>query len=603
MIGFWTHAGWLWGLLGVPVYFVLLLFSLAFRSQSIPDLRIWREIRDAGPREHARAPSAVYWLSALLLSLLLVGVLAALAGPVSRSPSAVTPLLHVVLDRSARMNAVEPDGRTRYQHALDRLRSYAERMPDNARWRATLTGRSPRTINGSPADVLERLSRRRPTDLSFRRSIRDSLDEVLRSPSAHTILITDRQTELPRSTAGPAVSVLPVGSPRPNTGLLSLYGFLRDQRLTLFVRLGHFGPNERRVSVSVSKPEQPPLASKRVTLSPDAPISITLEVAEWDRSSLGHVRIDVPDPDALNADNRAYFVSTHPFRTRVHPHGPENDHLFGLIDAMPAVVRSSARDADVNLFYRPDASTTEQLWRRGGGRPAVVIAPDRPSDLNDPFTSAENVRFAPVRGHAITADLPVDTVHFRRTTLLKPGGASEITPLFEGAAGVLSFLKNGPPETLWFLGDPFLASGSRTPPTNWAIHPDRAPSFVMFWQNVFAHFRPWSLQRRGDLVYWTTGSAPLRDARFENGTAAPVDTSRVRGADVTRFGRTVPVPINLLDANESDTYNTLPKRNSSPPLPDPETLMNKTRHTRTVTLTLLAALFLILPGLRYLHGK
>ena len=118
--------------LTVPPLVLLYFLKLRRKTQDISSTLLWkRAVQDL----HVNAPFQKLRRNLLLLLQLLILALLALAlgYPIIKDSEAHRGTVILMIDHSASMNIVEPDGKTRLEHAREQAKTTIDNMADNAR--------------------------------------------------------------------------------------------------------------------------------------------------------------------------------------------------------------------------------------------------------------------------------------------------------------------------------------------------------------------------------------------------------------------------------------------------------------------------------------
>ena len=162
----WLQPWAAWFLAGVPVIVLLYFLRLKRRPLTVSTLMFWqRAMQESGRR--AFFQKFRHLLSLLLHVLIFLLLLGALARPIFDRGILEGSATVLIIDTRARMQAVEPGGRTRFQTALQLAQDYA-RQAGGAREFALLTlGAAPSVtvpFTGDEKLLLDSLARIAPTD-------------------------------------------------------------------------------------------------------------------------------------------------------------------------------------------------------------------------------------------------------------------------------------------------------------------------------------------------------------------------------------------------------------------------------------------------------
>lgn len=375
----------------VPALLILYFLKLRRRLQPVPSTLLWkRAVQDL----QVNAPFQRLRRNLLLLLQLIVLVLAilALARPIVESTITSEERVVLLIDRSASMNTVEADGRTRLdeakEQAVRQVRTFNRRSGSWSSlfdWagggpqtqvmvvafndRATIA--APFTTN---SDELERVIRAiEPTD--GRTDAREALDlakayllpptmftpgmESTPTPSerpAKIVLISDGKVEnlSQASLRGGDMLWLPIGQARDNVGVTAMRTqrrFEQPEILDVFVAVQNFGDEPVKTDLAIyvdgrlssaravdlgprSTPAagDQPAATAPAARGAPASASIALELT-LDRAATVEARLI--RSDALAVDNAAFAVTPAPRKLRVLVVTEKNQLLDILLGLLP----------------------------------------------------------------------------------------------------------------------------------------------------------------------------------------------------------------------------------------------------------------------------
>ena len=296
-------------LLAGVVAAVVLLYLLKPSPRRIPvsSTLIWRRVL----RSRRRAPDRLrWWLSLLLAMLVALCVALALTRPRLGSSSTALHGLVLVLDNSVTLSARTSDGRTRWDHAVERARGLIRTGPAGARYLIADTQRqigSPHFEEVDPAlATLERLRVTLGGEPVFPQVVPRG------DPDLRAVLITDgvARLEVPGG-----VESLPVFQVADNAGLTAfdVRAMPADPvRQQAYVEVFNASPGPREVEVSVTGAGHPPL-THRLRLAAGASAGELFDVSTFDAGPL-RAAVSMAG-DALSADDVAFsFAPGHRVR-------------------------------------------------------------------------------------------------------------------------------------------------------------------------------------------------------------------------------------------------------------------------------------------------
>ena len=363
---------WLLGLLGPLV----LLYVLKVRRQRVTVSSTWlwaaaaRDIAAKSPfkRLQAQVP-LVLELSALSLLAL------ALARPASRAGHIGGDHVAIVVDTSASMAALEPDGRTRLAHARDAALAVIRALSPGAQAVIIDAGRDAHLVSAMDSDLrrLEAsLDKLEPSDAEGRMTQAIATASTQLRPyerNARIVVVSDgaladrdafASSNLP-------LELVRVGSPIDNTGIVRLdIASAEDpeshrEQVQAFAMVENFGQKPRTLYVTLSERNvTEPLASRRIDLGPGerAPVVLGFEPAPGDAGA--GLIVELSPHDALQSDDRAYG--------RV-PSGNKLQVVMAPAKGNAWVARALASDPNVDLL----GSSLAGLASAGVAPDALVV--------------------------------------------------------------------------------------------------------------------------------------------------------------------------------------------------------------------------------------
>jgi hypothetical protein len=309
---------WLLGLL-LPL---VLLYVLKIRRQRVTVSSTW--LWAAAARDIA-AKSPFKRLVSQLPLLLEVGALAllafALSRPASRGGHIAGDHVAIVVDTSASMAALEPDGRSRLAHARDAASAVIAALSPGAQAVIIDAGREAHLVSAMDSDVrrLEAsLAKLEASDAEGRMTQAIATASAQLRPyerTARLVVVSDgaiadrdafASSNLP-------LELVRVGSPLDNTGIVRLdIASAEDpsshkEQVQAFAMVENFGQKARTLYVTLSERNvSEPLASRRIDLAPGerVPVVLGFEPAPGDAGA--GLIVELSPHDALPSDDRAY---------------------------------------------------------------------------------------------------------------------------------------------------------------------------------------------------------------------------------------------------------------------------------------------------------
>lgn len=351
------------GLFGVLV--LLYLWERRRPQVDVPSLLLWRTLREDTLRAQRFRPDLLFWLQALALVCLILG-LARPYLPLAGSPSHAARQI-VVLDTTASMQAVE-NGGSRWSEAQARARRDVSALPDATEIMVIAAADSPEVALPFTLDrtaALDSIDRLRPVDtggdlavaLAYAQSARTRSDLPVR-----VNVYTDRPaTELPPAVRA-QVHIEQIGSSDDNLAIEALQvhqGRFQDPRQArIEVRVRSFAARLRHGSLTVQL-DQTVLLRTGFTLAGRAVQTFTVDGVPGP----GLVTARLGGGDALAVDDRAYGWVRPAQAMRLLAVSPDRRWtaaLAGVAERTPGLrVRVATPDepwpdepVDVAIFYR-----------------------------------------------------------------------------------------------------------------------------------------------------------------------------------------------------------------------------------------------------------
>src|SRR6187431_713305 len=363
---------WLLGLLAPLV----LLYVLKIRRQRVVVSSTW--LWAAAARDlAAKSPFKRLVVHVpLLLELLALCLLAlSLARPASRAGHIAGDHVAIVLDTSASMNTVEPDGRSRLAHARDAASSVIAALAPGAQAVIVEAGRDAHVV--SPMDSDRRrleasLAKLEASDAEGRMSQAiATASSQLRPYERGTRLVVVSDGALAERDAFAAANLplelVRVGSPVDNAAIVRLdIASLDDpishrEQVQAFAMVQNYGRKPRSLYVTLSmRNVVQPLASRRIDLAPGerSPVVLGFEPAAGDVGA--GLIVELSPHDALLSDDRAYG--------RV-PSSAKLQVVMAPANGNPWVARALASDPDVELL----GSSLSGLPSAGVATDALIV--------------------------------------------------------------------------------------------------------------------------------------------------------------------------------------------------------------------------------------
>ena len=359
---------WLLGLLAP----LLLLYVLKIRRQRVTVSSTWlwaaaaRDLAAKSPfkRLVAQVPLLLELLALCLLAL-------SLARPASRGGHIAGDHIAIVLDTSASMATIEPDGRSRLAHARDAASSVIAALAPGAQAVIVEAGRDAHVV--SPMDSDRRrleasLAKLEASDAEGRmtQAIATASSQLRPYERGARLVVVSDGALADRdafATSNLPLELVRVGSPADNAAIVRLDIASSDDPLThreqvqAFAMVQNYGQKPRSLYVTLSmRNVVQPLASRRIDLGPGerSPVVLGFEPAPGDVGA--GLIVELSPHDALVGDDRAYG--------RV-PSGAKLQVVMAPAKANAWVTRALASDPNVEL-----------LGSSLAGLPSAGVAPD-----------------------------------------------------------------------------------------------------------------------------------------------------------------------------------------------------------------------------------
>jgi VWA domain-containing protein/aerotolerance regulator-like protein len=363
---------WLLGLLAPLV----LLYVLKIRRQRVVVSSTWlwaaaaRDLAAKSPfkRLVAQVPLIIELLALCLLAL-------ALSRPASRGGHIAGDHVAIVLDTSASMATIEPDGRSRLVHARDAASSVIAGLAPGAQAVIIEAGRNPHVV--SPMDSDRRrleasLGKLEASDAEGRMTQAIATASSQLRPherSARVVVVSDGALADRDAFAASnlPLELVRVGSPVDNAAIVRLdIGSGEDalshrEQVQAFAMVHNYGQKPRSMYVTLSmRNVVQPLASRRIDLGPGerTPVVLAFEPAPGDVGA--GLIVELSPHDALVSDDRAYG--------RV-PSGAKLQVVMAPAKGSPWVARALASDPNVELL----GTSLSALPSAGVARDALVV--------------------------------------------------------------------------------------------------------------------------------------------------------------------------------------------------------------------------------------
>ncbi|HEY4157437.1 MAG TPA: VWA domain-containing protein [Polyangiaceae bacterium] len=309
---------WLLGLLAP----LLVLYILKTRRDRLTVSSTWLWVaaaRDLLAKHPFRRLVPQATLLAELCALVLLAL--ALSRPATRGGRIAGNHIAIVVDNSASMNALLPDGKSRLEHARAAAREVLQTLAPESEAVVIEAGRDARAISAMDRDrrrLAAAIDQIEASDSEGRLSRAVAVaTSALRpfSGSVRIVVISDGALAEPDSLANASLptDLIRIGDPVENAAVVRLDVANRTNPEThrdevqAFALVQNFGSKPRTVYATLSQRNvEQPLASRRIDLAPGerVPAVLSFEPAPGDSGS--GLIVEIAPHDALPSDDRAY---------------------------------------------------------------------------------------------------------------------------------------------------------------------------------------------------------------------------------------------------------------------------------------------------------
>jgi hypothetical protein len=327
--------------LGVPIL-AFHFYKGRIRKMPVPMLLFWEQVIVEEERRTA-LKRLRHWASLLVAMAALVLLTSAVSGPNVKGFTRARMRVALILDNTPGMAALEADGRTRAQHALDRAREFIGALAygDQVSVRDLSGARTPFT---SDVDALRgRLEAPRP---GSRTAERDRIADALSAgEDVIAVLFTDQAPQgVDDGLASGRLRVVRVGTPRENSGWIAGRSSRRpgEKKVVLTLTAGTFSASKvaREEVLSLNGKA---IARRALTLEPGAAVERewVLDPVQYPGARLeegGLVEVSLEPADAFPVDDVASFVVPPLFPPSVivfHP-GKPSELLMHALETLQA---------------------------------------------------------------------------------------------------------------------------------------------------------------------------------------------------------------------------------------------------------------------------
>ncbi|PWT72082.1 MAG: hypothetical protein C5B46_07245, partial [Proteobacteria bacterium] len=299
------------------------------RRLSVSSTLIWRRVL----RSRRRTPDRLrWWLSLLLALLIAVAISVSLSWRHLFAPVASSGRLVLVLDNSITLSTLTSDGRTRWEHALERARELIRAGGEGGRYMVADTGREIASPRFEEADAaLATLQR-----LRVQASRAEMFPGVLETSGSdlHAVFITDGVGPV---TPPPEVETVSVFQPAENAGITAfeVRALPADpRRYQAYVEITNASRRAREADLSISGAGHLSI-TRRITIAAEGRVGEVFDVSIF---AGGPLRATVSmGADALAVDDTAFSYLPHRRVLKVGVVSPGNVVLERALRLLPRV--------------------------------------------------------------------------------------------------------------------------------------------------------------------------------------------------------------------------------------------------------------------------
>ena len=363
---------WLLGLL-LPL---VVLYVLKVRRQRVTVSSTWlwaaaaRDIAAKSPfkRLVPQLPLAFELLALTLLAL-------SLARPATRGGHIAGDHIAIVVDTSASMAALEPDGRSRLAHARDAASSVIRALGPGAEAVVIDAGRDARVVSAMDSDrrrLEASLEKLEASDAEGRMSQAIATANTQLRPferGARIVVVSDgalAERDAFASSRLP-IELVRVAEPVDNAAIVRLDIASSDdpsthrEQVQAFAMVENYGQKPRSLYVTLSERNVPePLASRRIDLAPGERSPVVLSFVPAPGDAGAGLVVELSPHDALVSDDRAYG--------RV-PSGAKLQVVMAPAKSNAWVARALGSDPNVELL----GASVDGLQSAGVAPDALVV--------------------------------------------------------------------------------------------------------------------------------------------------------------------------------------------------------------------------------------
>ncbi len=431
-----------------PIIVAMYLLKLRREDRTVSSTFLWRRmVRDV----EANAPWQKLRRNLLLLLqlLLLLLLVLALARPFVRTTGIAGRNLIMIIDRSASMQAADV-GQNRLEAAKAQAINLVDQLPDGGRATVIAMGGQMEVLAAATSDRRElrdaisgiELRNGGGSDLSQALTLASALSA--REEQSEAAIISDGNVMIPDDVKVPAtVRYFPIGRSDANVaiGAIALQPSAGGQ--TLFVQTTNHGSASTSVRVDLYL-DGVLFDARNLDLPPGGDSSIVTEVP----SQVRVAEARVSEADALEADNRAWAVSTLDDTTNVRVIGAGNRFLETGLSLLPGV-RYTTVPTSTAIFTETVAEVPVTIL--DGVVPTTLpagnlffIAPPRSTNFFSVTGEIEFPSVRPVSGdEPLLRHISLSEVNVLRAARIAPGAWARVIVDSEGAPLLLAGEREG----------------------------------------------------------------------------------------------------------------------------------------------------------------
>jgi len=393
-------------LLAAVAAVVVLLYLLkpSPRRLTVASTLIWRRVL----RERKRTPDRLrWWISLLLAALIALSLALALTRPEVAAIGGKMQQAVLVLDDSATLATLSPDGRTRWEHALERARDVVHSGGPGSRYLVADTQRliaSPHFEEPEAAlATLARLHVAPGGEPVFPDVVRRG-DSDLRS-----VFVTDGVSAVSPPTGVETLSVFQVADNAGITAFEVRAAPGDPRRYQALVEVTNASPATRRIELQIAGGGGAPL-TRTLAIAGGAAVSETFDVSGFDGGPL-RAAIAMPD-DALALDDVAYSFVPARKSVRVGLVTTGNAPLERSLRLLPHVQVITLTPGGFRSRSGVDAWVFDRYApKEPPGAPALLFRPSKVGWLPAPGGDIGETSIAVwVHGHPLTEGLSLRDV-------------------------------------------------------------------------------------------------------------------------------------------------------------------------------------------------